>query len=73
MTINFPAAALAVQQKIIELIRRQAAQAESVGDGSTCYLYEQILLATEEIAFHLDHFLAIDSLTLEFVENGNGN
>ncbi len=58
---------LAAEQKIIELIRRQAAQAESVGDRATRYLFEQILLATEERAFHLDHFLASDSLTLAFV------
>lgn len=58
---------LAAEQAIIDLIRRQAAQAESVGDRATRYLYEQILLATEERAFHLDHFLAEDSLTLAFV------
>ena len=58
---------LAAEQKIIELIRRQAAQAESIGDRATRYLFEQILLATEERAFHLDHFLASDSLTLGFV------
>ena len=58
---------LAAEQKIIELIRRQAAQAESIGDRATRYLYEKILLATEERAFHLDHFLAADSLTLGFV------
>lgn len=60
---------LAAEQKIIELIRRQAAQAESVGDRATRYLYEQILLKTEERAFHLDHFLATDSLTSGFVGN----
>ncbi len=60
---------LAAEQKIIELIRRQAAQAESIGDRATRYLFEQILLATEERAFHLDHFLASDSLTLGFVGN----
>lgn len=60
---------LAAEQKIIELIRRQAAQTESIGDRATRYLYEQILLATEERAFHLDHFLAKDSLTLGFVGN----
>ncbi|MGF1541662.1 MAG: Dps family protein [Pleurocapsa sp.] len=60
---------LAAEQAIIDLIRRQAAQAESVGDRATRYLYEQILLATEERAFHLDHFLASDSLTLAFVGN----
>lgn len=55
---------LAAEKSLIELIRRQAAQAESVGDRATRYLYEQILLATEERAFHLEHFLAQDSLTL---------
>ncbi len=60
---------LAAEQKIIELIRRQASQSESVGDRATRYLYEQILLATEERAFHLSHFLASDSLTSAFVGN----
>lgn len=60
---------LAAEKQIIDLIRRQAAQVESVGDRATRYLYEQILLATEERAFHLDHFLASDSLTLGFVGN----
>lgn len=60
---------LAAEQKIIDLIRRQASQAESVGDRATRYLYEQILLSTEERAFHLDHFLATDSLILGFVNN----
>ncbi|VEP16755.1 Nutrient stress-induced DNA-binding protein [Hyella patelloides LEGE 07179] len=63
---------LAAEKQIIDLIRRQAAQAESVGDRATRYLYEQVLLATEERAFHLDHFLATDSLTLGFIGNGNG-
>ncbi len=58
---------LVAERAIIDLIRRQAAQAESLGDRATRYLYEQILLATEERAFHLDHFLANDSLTLGFV------
>lgn len=61
---------LEAEQSIIELLRRQAAQAESLGDRASRYLYEQILLATEERAFHLDHFLASDSLTLGFVGNG---
>lgn len=60
---------LAAEQAIIDLIRRQASQAESVGDRATRYLYEQMLLSTEERAFHLDHFLASDSLTLGFVGN----
>ena len=58
---------LAAEQAIIQVLRRQAAMAESVGDRATRYLYEQILLKTEERAYHLTHFLAPDSLTLGFV------
>jgi len=61
---------LAAEQAMISLIRRQAAQAESLGDRATRYLYETILLKTEERAFHLGHFLAHDSLTLGFMGNG---
>ncbi|MDB9525440.1 DNA starvation/stationary phase protection protein [Oscillatoria sp. CS-180] len=57
---------LAAEQSIITLLRRLSAQAESVGDRATRYLYEQILLKTEDRAFHLDHFLTTDSLTLAF-------
>jgi DNA-binding ferritin-like protein len=57
---------LQAEQTMIDLIRRQAAQAESVGDRATRYLYDQILLSTEDRAFHLAHFLAADSLTLGF-------
>lgn len=53
---------------MIDLLRRQAAQAESVGDRATRYLYEQFLLQTEDRAFHLAHFLAEDSLTFAFVK-----
>ena len=59
---------LQAEQAVIDLIRRQAAQAESVGDRATRYLYEQILLATEDRAFHLDHFLAEDSLVASFLD-----
>jgi len=59
---------LKAEQAIVDLVRRQAAQADSVGDRATRYLYEQILLPTEERAFHLSHFLATDSLTLAFVK-----
>jgi len=52
------------QKAIIGLIRRQAAQAESLGDRATRYLYETILLKTEERAFHLDHFLPMTAHTL---------
>jgi starvation-inducible DNA-binding protein len=59
---------LAAEQSIISVLRRQASQAESLGDRATRYLYEQILLETEDRAFHLDHFLAHDSLTLAYVQ-----
>ncbi len=59
---------LAAEQAIIALIRRQAGQAESLGDRATRYLYEKILLKTEERAYHLAHFLAKDSLTFGFVQ-----
>jgi DNA-binding ferritin-like protein len=59
---------LQAEQALINLLRRQAGQAESLGDRGTRYLYEQILLETEDRAFHLDHFLAKDSLTLGFVQ-----
>ncbi|MCL6435604.1 MAG: DNA starvation/stationary phase protection protein [Leptolyngbyaceae cyanobacterium HOT.MB2.61] len=58
---------LQAEQALIALIRRQSSQAESIGDRATRYLYEQILLQTEDRAFHLAHFLAEDSLTLGFV------
>jgi DNA-binding ferritin-like protein len=61
---------LVAEQAMISLIRRQATQAESLGDRATRYLYETILLKTEERAYHLAHFLAHDSLTLGFVGNG---
>ncbi len=53
---------LKAEQSIIQMLRRQAAQAESLGDRASRYLYEQILLKTEERAYHLDHFLALDTL-----------
>ncbi|MEM8612477.1 MAG: Dps family protein [Cyanobacteria bacterium P01_H01_bin.105] len=55
---------LAGEQAIITVLRRQAAQAESLGDRATRYLYETILLKTEERAYHLDHFLANDTLVI---------
>ncbi|MEB3336968.1 MAG: ferritin-like domain-containing protein [Leptolyngbyaceae bacterium] len=58
---------LKAEQSVIDLLRRQAAQAESVGDRATRYLYEQFLVQTEDRAFHLAHFLAEDSLTFAFV------
>ena len=62
---------LAAEQAIIQTLRRQAAQAESLGDRGTRYQLEQILLETEERAYHLDHFLTEDSLTVAFVGNSN--
>lgn len=59
------------EQALIQVLRRQATQAESLGDRATRYLYEQILLKTEERAYHLAHFLAHDSLTLAFVNSNN--
>ncbi|MFM6812831.1 MAG: Dps family protein, partial [Dolichospermum sp.] len=59
---------LVAEQALIGVIRRQASQAESLGDRGTRYLYEKILLKTEERAYHLAHFLAKDSLTLGFVQ-----
>ncbi|NEQ84012.1 MAG: DNA starvation/stationary phase protection protein, partial [Moorea sp. SIO2I5] len=62
---------LASEQSIIQLLRRQAAQAESLGDRATRYLYEKILLKTEERAYHLDHFLAPNSLVMGIIGNGS--
>lgn len=55
---------LMAEQAIIGVLRRQAAQAESLNDRATRYLYEQILLKTEERAYHIAHFLAPDSLKI---------
>ncbi|MGA7935897.1 MAG: Dps family protein [Kovacikia sp.] len=62
---------LEAEQAIISVLRRQAGQAESLGDRATRLLYEQILLETEDRAFHLAHFLAQDSLTLAYVQGIN--
>jgi DNA-binding ferritin-like protein len=62
---------LQAEQAMINLLRRQAAQAESLGDRSTRLLYEQFLLETEDRAFHLTHFLAKDSLTFAHVATHN--
>jgi starvation-inducible DNA-binding protein len=53
---------LSAEQELLRLLRQLTAQAESVGDRATRYLYEKILLGTEERAFHLSHFLAPDTL-----------
>ncbi|WP_299488544.1 Dps family protein [Acaryochloris sp. IP29b_bin.137] len=55
---------LAAEQAVIKLLRSQASQAESLGDRGTRYLYEQMLLETEERAYHLAHFLASDTLVV---------
>lgn len=55
---------LAAEQAILQMLRRQAVQAESLGDRASRYLYEQILLKTEERAYHLAHFLAPDTLVV---------
>ncbi len=59
---------LAGEQVMIGFIRRQAAQAESLGDRATRYVYEKILRKTEEGAYHLAYFLAKDRLTLGFAQ-----
>jgi starvation-inducible DNA-binding protein len=53
---------LVAEQSIIKLLRQQASQAESLGDRATRYLYEKILIKTEERAYHIAHFLAPDTL-----------
>ena len=53
---------LQAEQAVIGVLRRQASQAESLGDRATRHLYETILLETEERAYHLAHFLAPDTL-----------
>lgn len=58
---------LAAEQAMLQSLRRLAAQAESLGDRATRYLYEKILLETEDRAAHASHFLASDSLTQAFV------
>ncbi|MBF2033951.1 MAG: DNA starvation/stationary phase protection protein [Leptolyngbyaceae cyanobacterium T60_A2020_046] len=60
---------LAAEQAVLGVLRRNTAQAESLGDRATRYLYETILLKTEERAYHLGHFLAPDTLVML---NGNG-
>ncbi len=55
---------LVAEQAIIGVLRRQAAQAETLGDRATRYLYEQILIKTEERAYHIAHFLAHDTLVI---------
>jgi starvation-inducible DNA-binding protein len=55
---------LQAEQAIIGVLRRQASAAESLGDRATRYLYEKILLKTEERAYHLAHFLANDTLVI---------
>ncbi|MGF1491383.1 MAG: Dps family protein [Microcoleaceae cyanobacterium] len=62
---------LQAEQAAIDLLRRQAAQVESIGDRATRYLYEKMLLETEDRAFHINHFLSQDSLTFAFVQRFN--
>jgi len=53
---------LSAEQAVISMLRRVTAQAESLGDRATRYMYEKMLLETEERAYHLAHFLADDTL-----------
>ncbi len=59
---------LQAEQAIIQMIRRMAAQAESMGDRATRHMYEAILMDTEQRAFQLNRFLTADSLILGFVQ-----
>jgi starvation-inducible DNA-binding protein len=60
---------LVAEKATLKVLRRLAAQAESLGDRATRYLYEKILLESEERAFHLDHFLAPDTLVTAVANN----
>ncbi len=62
---------LAAEQTIINVLRTQASQADSLGDRATRYLLEQILLKTEERAYHITHFLAQDTLVVLNSSNGH--
>ncbi|NJM47593.1 MAG: DNA starvation/stationary phase protection protein [Alkalinema sp. RU_4_3] len=53
---------LKAEKEVIKVLRQLAAQCDSLGDRATRFLYEKILLSTEERAFHLDHFMAQDTL-----------
>ena len=44
---------LQVEQSLIDLLRRLAVQAESLGDPATRHLYDQMMLKTQERAYHL--------------------
>jgi starvation-inducible DNA-binding protein len=55
---------LAAEQSILTELRKLCAQADSLGDRGTRYMAEQILLKSEERTYHIDHFLAPDSLKL---------
>jgi starvation-inducible DNA-binding protein len=53
---------LAAEQAMVTLLRKLAGQSESLGDRATRYLYEKMLLETEERTYHIAHFLASDTL-----------
>ncbi|MBE9030678.1 DNA starvation/stationary phase protection protein [filamentous cyanobacterium LEGE 11480] len=53
---------MVAEKAVIQMLRQLAAQAESLGDRATRYMYEKMLLETEDRAFHVDHFLASDTL-----------
>ncbi|AFY68951.1 Ferritin Dps family protein [Thalassoporum mexicanum PCC 7367] len=53
---------LVAEKAMVTLLRKLAGQAESLGDRATRYLYEKMLLETEERTYHIAHFLASDTL-----------
>jgi len=58
---------LKAEAEIIKMLRRQIATAASLGDYGTEHYLKEILVASEERAFHLNHYLADDSLVLDLV------
>ncbi|BAC90507.1 DNA starvation/stationary phase protection protein DpsA [Gloeobacter violaceus] len=64
---------LGAEQSIIKLLRQQIAAAGSLGDYGTEHYLKEVLLKTEERAFHLAHYLADDSLVLDLDLPTNGS
>lgn len=56
---------LAAETLIVKMLRRQIAGAASLGDYGTEHYLKEVLVKAEERAFHLNHYLADDSLTLD--------
>lgn len=63
---------LRAEAEIIKMLRRQIATAASLGDYGTEHFLKEMLVETEERAFHINHYLADDSLVLDLVSTTNG-